>query len=96
MSEASINQVFKRIGYTGKVTGHGFRHTMSTILHEEGFNTVWIETQLAHVDKNAIRGTYNHALYLEGRREMMQWYANHIDRLLHYEVYRNIKRSMQT
>lgn len=35
MSEASINQVFKRIGYTGKVTGHGFRHTMSTILHEE-------------------------------------------------------------
>ncbi|HBL4712376.1 MULTISPECIES: tyrosine-type recombinase/integrase [Escherichia] len=78
MSEASINQVFKRIGYTGKVTGHGFRHTMSTILHEEGFNTAWIETQLAHVDKNAIRGTYNHALYLEGRREMMQWYADYI------------------
>lgn len=79
MSEASINQVFKRIGYTGKVTGHGFRHTMSTILHEEGFNTAWIETQLAHVDKNAIRGTYNHALYLEGRREMMQWYADYIE-----------------
>ncbi len=81
MSEASINQVFKRIGYTGKVTGHGFRHTMSTILHEEGFNTAWIETQLAHVDKNAIRGTYNHALYLEGRREMMQWYADYIDKV---------------
>ncbi|EIY1064857.1 tyrosine-type recombinase/integrase [Escherichia coli] len=78
MSEASINQVFKRIGYTGKVTGHGFRHTMSTVLHEEGFNTAWIETQLAHVDKNAIRGTYNHAQYLEGRRDMMQWYANYI------------------
>lgn len=81
MSEASINQVFKRIGYTGKVTGHGFRHTMSTILHEEGFNTAWIETQLAHVDKNAIRGTYNHALYLDGRREMMQWYANYMAEL---------------
>lgn len=79
MSEASINQVFKRIGYMGRVTGHGFRHTMSTILHEEGFNTAWIETQLAHVDKNAIRGTYNHALYLEGRREMMQWYADYIN-----------------
>ncbi|HHS9610728.1 MAG: tyrosine-type recombinase/integrase [Klebsiella michiganensis] len=79
MSEASINQVFKRIGYTGKVTGHRFRHTMSTILHEEGFNTAWIETQLAHVDKNAIRGTYNHALYLEGRREMMQWYGEFIE-----------------
>lgn len=79
MSVASINQVFKRIGYTGKVTGHGFRHTMSTILHEEGFNTAWIETQLAHVDKNAIRGTYNHALYLEGRKEMMQWYGDYVD-----------------
>ena len=60
------------------VTGHGFRHTMSTILHEEGFNTAWIETQLAHVDKNAIRGTYNHAQYLEGRREMMQWYSDYL------------------
>ncbi|EEC7195983.1 tyrosine-type recombinase/integrase [Escherichia coli] len=86
MSEASINQVFKRIGYTGKVTGHGFRHTMSTILHEEGFNTAWIETQLAHVDKNAIRGTYNHALYLEGRREMMQWYADYIDNIGKYKT----------
>ena len=73
MSEASINQVFKRIGYTGKVTGHGFRHTMSTILHEEGFNTAWIETQLAHVDKNSILGTYNHAVYLDKRRSMLQW-----------------------
>lgn len=35
--------------------------------------------QLAHVDKNSIRGTYNHALYLDGRREMMQWYADYID-----------------
>ena len=86
MSEASINQVFKRIGYTGKVTGHGFRHTMSTILHEEGFNKEWIETQLAHVDKNAIRGTYNHALYLEGRREMMQWYADYIDNIGKYKT----------
>ncbi|HHS9731457.1 tyrosine-type recombinase/integrase [Klebsiella quasipneumoniae] len=78
MSEASINQVFKRIGYTGRVTGHGFRHTMSTVLHEQGYNTAWIETQLAHVDKNAIRGTYNHAQYLDGRREMLQWYADYM------------------
>ncbi|EHC45203.1 Phage integrase, partial [Salmonella enterica subsp. enterica serovar Alachua str. R6-377] len=37
MSEASINQAIKRIGYGGKVTEHGFRHTLSTILHEQGF-----------------------------------------------------------
>ncbi|EOW6770380.1 tyrosine-type recombinase/integrase [Cronobacter muytjensii] len=78
MSEASINQVIKRINYSGKLTGHGFRHTLSTILHEKGFNSVWIETQLAHVDKNSIRGTYNHALYLEKRKVMLQWYADFI------------------
>lgn len=81
MSEASINMVLKRIGYDKRATGHGFRHTMSTLLHEQDYNTAWIETQLAHVDKNSIRGTYNHAQYLEGRREMMQWYADYIDSL---------------
>lgn len=81
MSEASINQVIKRIGYHGRATGHGFRHTMSTILHEQGYNTAWIETQLAHVDKNSIRGTYNHAQYLDGRRDMLQWYADYMDSL---------------
>lgn len=81
MSEASINQVIKRVGYDGRATGHGFRHTMSTILHEQGFNTAWIEAQLAHADKNSIRGTYNHAQYMEGRREMMQWYADFLAEL---------------
>ncbi|HEA0187184.1 TPA: tyrosine-type recombinase/integrase, partial [Escherichia coli] len=68
MSEASVNQLIKRIGYAGKLTGHGFRHTLSTILHENGFNTAWIEMQLAHVDKNTIRGVYNHAQYIEDRK----------------------------
>ncbi|EOU9314996.1 tyrosine-type recombinase/integrase, partial [Escherichia coli] len=53
--------------------------------HEQGFNSAWIEMQLAHVDKNAIRGTYNHAQYLDGRREMMQWYADYIDSLSRQE-----------
>lgn len=81
MSEASINQVIKKIGYAGRATGHGFRHTLSTILHEQGFDSAWIETQLAHADRNTIRGTYNHAQYLDGRREMMQWYADYLNKL---------------
>ncbi|HFJ4587893.1 TPA: tyrosine-type recombinase/integrase [Salmonella enterica] len=75
MSEASINQVIKRIGYAGRLTGHGFRHTLSTILHEHGYESSCIEMQLAHVDKNSIRGKYNHAQYLDGRRTMMNWYS---------------------
>lgn len=81
MSEAAINQMLKRSGYGGKATGHGFRHTMSTALHEHGFPSEWVETQLAHVDRNSIRGTYNHAKYLSGRREMLQWYADNLDQL---------------
>ncbi|HAS8350120.1 TPA: DUF4102 domain-containing protein [Vibrio vulnificus] len=81
ISKESINQVIELLGYKGRLTGHGFRHTMSTILHEKGYNSAWIETQLAHIDKNAIRGTYNHAQYMDGRREMMQWYADYMDEL---------------
>lgn len=78
MSEASINQVIKRIGYGGKVTGHGFRHSLSTILHEKGIVSAWIEIQLAHMDKNNIIGTYIHAQYIDKRRNMIQWHSNYI------------------
>ena len=39
MSEASINQVIKRIGYGGRVSGHGFRHMLSTILRDNNYST---------------------------------------------------------
>ncbi|PHM40231.1 integrase [Xenorhabdus mauleonii] len=81
ISEMAMNVMMKRMGYGGRATGHGFRHAMSTILHEQGYNTAWIEIQLAHVDKNSIRGTYNHAQYLDGRREMLQWYSDYMDTL---------------
>jgi len=78
MSDASINKVIKMLGYHGRLTGHGFRHMMSTILHEHGFESAWIEMQLAHVDKNSIRGTYNHAQYINQRREMINWYCENV------------------
>ncbi|BET97872.1 tyrosine-type recombinase/integrase [Xenorhabdus taiwanensis] len=81
MSEMALSVLIRRIGYAGRVTGHGFRHTMSTILHEQNYPSEWIETQLAHVDKNSIRGTYNHAQYIDGRREMLQWYADYMEAL---------------
>ncbi|QCJ69678.1 integrase [Providencia heimbachae] len=75
ISDASINKVIAKIGYKGRLTGHGFRHMMSTILHEKGFDSAWIELQLAHVDKNSIRGIYNHAQYIERRKNMLIWYS---------------------
>lgn len=95
ISDMALNTMIRRMGYGGRATGHGFRHTMSTILHEQGYNTAWIETQLAHVDKNSIRGTYNHAQYIDGRREMLQWYADYIDALENGDnvVHGNFKRA---
>ncbi|MER2474247.1 tyrosine-type recombinase/integrase [Photorhabdus laumondii] len=81
LSDMAINTMIRRMGYSGRATGHGFRHTMSTILHDQDFNTAWVEKQLAHVDKNSIRATYNHAQYLDGRREMLQWYADYMEML---------------
>lgn len=70
----------RRLGYEGRQTGHGFRHIASTILNEHGFDENHIEAQLSHV-KEGVAGIYNKAQYLTQRREMMQWYADHLDTL---------------
>jgi integrase len=53
----------------------------SSILHERGYNTDWIERQLAHVDRNGIRAAYNHAEYWPERCKMMQDWADLLDSL---------------
>lgn len=81
ISENTILGLIRRIGYDGIASEHGFRHQMSTILNENRFDPDLIERQLEHVDKNKIRGIYNHAQYLPERRKMLQWYANYIESL---------------
>jgi hypothetical protein len=50
-------------------------------LHELGWHDRWIETQLAHGDRNRVRASYNHARYLPQRRTMMQAWADYLDSL---------------
>jgi integrase len=80
MSNMTLLLMFKRMGYGKKMTGHGWRGVASTILNEKGFNRDWIEMALAHVPQG-VRHDYNKALYLDGRREMLQWYADRLDTL---------------
>ena len=76
LSENTLNNSFKRLGVC-KITSHGLRHTASTFLNESGrWRPDLIEMQLAHVDKNIIRATYNKALWLDERRKMMEWWSN--------------------
>jgi integrase len=80
MSENAVLFALYRMGYHSRATGHGFRHTASTVLNESGlFHGDVIERQLAHVASNKVRGVYNHAEYLPERRNMMQWWADYLD-----------------
>lgn len=82
MSENTVNAALRRMGYTREeMTGHGFRAMASTLLNEQGFNEDWIESQLAHVQRNKVRAAYNRAKYLPQRKQMMQQWADYLDRL---------------
>lgn len=86
LSENTLNAALHRMGFKGEIVGHGFRHMASTALNEAGWSEDAIERQLAHKDKNVIRGTYNKAQYLEERRTMMQAWADYLDRLRSGEI----------
>jgi len=78
LSENTLSNSLQRLGVC-EITAHGLRHTASTFLNEKGFRADVIEIQLAHVDKNAIRGTYNKALYMKERIQMMEWWSNYLE-----------------
>jgi integrase len=80
MSNNTILKALERMGYKGRMTGHGFRGLASTILHEQGYPHEHIELQLAHAPRNAVSAAYNHALYLEPRAKIMQDWADFMER----------------
>ncbi|WP_025444570.1 site-specific integrase [Brucella sp. 04-5288] len=86
MSSATLNQVLtltyrlaqKEGQSLGKFGPHDLRRTASTLLHEAGYNTDWIEKCLAHEQKG-VRAVYNKAEYRDQRRAMLQDWADMID-----------------
>ena len=78
MSENTVNAALRRLGYTTEqMTGHGFRSTASTLLHELGWASDVIERQLALVERNKVKGAYNRAEHLPERTTMMQAWADY-------------------
>jgi integrase len=71
-----------RLGYKGKMTGHGFRAVASTKLNETGFRADVIERQLAHGERDEVRAAYNRAQYLPERISMMQQWADLLDEIV--------------
>ena len=81
MSNNTILKALAIMGYKGKMTGHGFRGIASTALHEQGYDHMHIELQLAHQERDQTSAAYNHALYLKQRTTMMQAWADYLDEL---------------
>lgn len=84
MSEAAINAALRRLGYDTRteITGHGFRAMARTILHEElDQKPEVIEHQLAHTVPDNLGSAYNRTKFIKKRREMMQKWADYLDRL---------------
>lgn len=81
MSAAAMRQFLKSIGWAGKFSPHAARTTGATLLNGMGFSPDHIERQLAHIEQNRVRATYNHADYLADRATMMQQWANYLDNL---------------
>jgi integrase len=81
MTDTGLRQALAYLGWSGKYSPHATRTTGSTRLNEMGYPADWIERQLAHIEPNAVRRTYNHAEHLPGRRQMMQAWADYLDGL---------------
>ncbi len=82
MSDNAILAALRRMGYAKEdMSGHGFRAMASTVLHEQGWLSDVIERQLAHAERNKMKAAYNYAQHLPERREMMQAWADYLDKL---------------
>jgi integrase len=79
MSENTLLYFSNRLGYAGRNTIHGFRAVASTVLNESmKWHPDVIELQLAHQESNKVRKAYNRAEHLAKRREMMEWWSDHV------------------
>ena len=83
MSDNTINAALRGLGYSKEVhTAHGFRAMARTILDEVlGERVDFIEHQLAHTVKDPNGRAYNRTAHLPARREMMQRWADYLDKL---------------
>jgi len=84
MSDAAINAAYRRMGIDTRqeLTGHGWRAVARTLLHERlGYPPEAIEHQLSHRVPDALGNAYNRTRFLDQRREMMQAWADYLDRL---------------
>lgn len=86
MSENAVLALLHRMGYKGRMTGHGFRALASTWANDAGYPPDVIERQLAHAPADKVRAAYNRAAYIDQRRAMLQTWADWVDASAHIDA----------
>ncbi|MCS5597936.1 MAG: tyrosine-type recombinase/integrase [Alphaproteobacteria bacterium] len=82
MSNNTVLKALERLGYKGRMTGHGFRAlAMSTIKEKLGYRHEVVDRQLAHVPRSKVDRAYDRAQFLDERRKMMQEWADYLEGL---------------
>lgn len=82
ISNNTILVALERMGYKGRMTGHGFRAlAMSTIKERLGYRHEVVDRQLAHAPRDKVASAYDRAQFLAERKKMMQDWADYIDSL---------------
>ena len=82
MSEAGVSAALNAMGYKGRQTWHGFRATGRTILRQVlKYPADVIEAQLAHVGQITHSGAYDRATHQDERADMLQVWADYLDKL---------------
>lgn len=83
MSENTVNAALRGMGYSKEMmTAHGFRAMARTIMDEVlGERPDLIEHQLAHAVKDPNGRAYNRTAHLPARKEMMQRWADYLEKL---------------
>ena len=80
MSNATILNAIKRLGFKGRMTGLGFRAlAMTTIKEKLGYRHEVVDRQLAHAPGSMVDRAYDRAQFLDERTKMMQEWADYID-----------------
>ena len=80
MSNNTILKALERLGYKGRMTGHGFRALAMTAIKEKlGIPHEVVDRQLAHAPRSQVDQAYDRSKFLDQRRRMMQRWADYID-----------------
>ena len=83
ISNDTLTNAIRTMGYGGTQTAHGFRATARTMIVKHlGYQKDWVEAQMAHTTSEEMGTAYDRNTWAEERGPMLQAWADYLDGLL--------------